>query len=205
LPDLFARREQHCAGGVNVQAVHDPAPQTRFPNTVNFWEPGDQHVQHGVGLVCSERMNRSSSGLVDGEPTRTAAEHDERAIRLLDRAFVFAPRERGDLDDGAGLEVPAFGIFGNIAPCDADSAARKQPANLGTRQSQMLGEKTVEPLPAILLSNRQRVRGIGHGTSLVGRAATKQSDPGVRPVAKTGVWPLNPPVGDRDRARLESS
>jgi hypothetical protein len=203
LPDVFARREQHGAGGVYVQAMHDPAPQTRFPNTVNFWEPGDQHIQHGVGLVCSERMNRSSSGLVDGEPTRTAAEHHERAIRLLDRAFVFAPRERGNLDDGAGLEVPAFGIFGNVAPCDADSAARKQAANLGPRQPQMLGEETVEPLPAILLSNGQRVRGIGHRTSLVGPVATGQSELTARPVAGVGIWTRNPAVGDRGCARLD--
>jgi hypothetical protein len=41
----------------------------------------------------------------------------------------------------------------------------------------LLGEKTVEALPAILLPDRQRLRGIGHGTSLVGRVATRQSEP----------------------------
>jgi hypothetical protein len=130
LPDILASREQKYARGVYVQSMDNPTPQTPFSYTVDFGEPGDQHIQHGVGLVCVKRMDRGSGRFVDGEPAWAATEHRKRAIRCRNCSFVLAPCERSHLDNGAGLEIPALGIFGDIAPCDAHSAAREQAANL---------------------------------------------------------------------------
>jgi hypothetical protein len=73
----------------------------------------------------------------------------------------------------------------------------------------LLGEKTVEALPAILLPDRQRLRGFGHGASLVGRVATRQSEPWwggeLGTSAQTPVLARGRPVRCSARLRLTAS
>ncbi len=162
---FFCRKEQHTRR-IDVEPVDDSTSQASFAHAVDFGKSSDQRIQHGVGLILSERVDGSSGGLVDREPTASPREHRERLIRAGQRPLIFGPRKGGYLDRGPRLKIQALGVLIYTAPTDAHGAAREQPTHLRAREPQTLGEKPVEALAAIFFPDRQGLAGLGHEARL---------------------------------------
>ena len=115
-------------------------------------------VQQRPRLVLAQRMHRHAGGLVDGEPAGPLRAHHEPAPGIGERALLVAARERRDRQLAAAREARALLAFAERAPVQAHGAAREQPAHLGARELELLGQEQVETPSRVLRRNDERAR-----------------------------------------------
>jgi hypothetical protein len=135
--------------------MNDAAAKAPLSDPVNLRKTSDERIEHGVGLALLERVYGTPSGLIDDHPTSPLREHFEGSIGRGQRSLIFGLREGSDFDRRAGLQIPTLVALRNDTPSHPHRTPRQQAANLGSRQLQAFGEKTIQALASILLADRQ--------------------------------------------------
>lgn len=163
LPVGLQRGDQQRARGVDVEAMDDAAAQTSLADPVNSGMPRDHEVENRSRFVLAQRMHRHSGRLVDGEPAGPLRAQPQRQLRRGERALLVAARERRNRQLAAARDARALVALAEPAPVEAHGAAREQPAHLGPRKLELLGQEEIKTPSRVLRVDDERARGKGHG------------------------------------------
>ncbi len=136
-----ALRDDQDAGGVLVDAVHDPRTQLAS-DAREVLAVGEQRVDEGAVLVAGSRVHHHAGALVDHDDVWVFVQHLERDLLRL----RLGRRGRGD-DDGDGvaslqLERGLLLLAVHRGAAVVDEPCRGGPGEFGDAA----GDKAVQPL-----------------------------------------------------------
>ena len=143
-PGVAAGGQHDRAGGVHVQAVHDPTPQSAFAHPVELRRARYGEVEQRAGLAFLQGMHRHAGGFVEDEPAAALGQDGEGRLGLRHGVQLGARRELLHLHPRTRGKAHALVAGTDLAPVHPHTTPGQQPAHVGARQTEAPGQQHVQ-------------------------------------------------------------